>query len=169
MSCRSFPTPLPTTTPCFDVSAVPPDFQPLATGSPFNQAVGPFHCALRGDHLIIGLLIEQKHCNSAGNLHGGMVSSIADVALGHNIGLAMGRQAGAEIRSLSSGTPRAPIATVSMSTDFAGTARLGDWVEAHVDVQRTGRSLAFANAYLVRGEQRIARISAVFRILADPA
>ena len=53
-----------------------------------------------------------------------------------------------------------------MSTDFAGTARIGDWIEAHVDVQRVGKQMAFANAYLVCDGQRIARISGVYKIIA---
>jgi acyl-coenzyme A thioesterase PaaI-like protein len=63
------------------------------------------------------------------------------------------------------GAPGAPIATVSLSVDFAGTARKGDWVEVHVDVQRVGGTLAYASAYLHLGDERIGRASGVFRIL----
>jgi len=38
----------------------------------------------------------------------------------------------------------------------------GDRLEAHVDLQKIGRRLVFANAYLVVGSERIARVSAVF-------
>ena len=40
--------------------------------------------------------------------------------------------------------------------------RIGDWIEAHVDIQKSGSRLAFANAYLVVGSERILRASAVF-------
>lgn len=43
-----------------------------------------------------------------------------------------------------------------------GMAHPGDWVEAHVDVQRIGSRLAFANCYLMVGERRILRASGVF-------
>ena len=86
---------------------------------------------------------------------------MADIAIGHNIGLAL---AGADPDAVK-GAPKAPITTVSLNTDFVGTARFGEWVETRVDVQKTGRTLGFANAYVFRGEERIARVSAVFRIL----
>ena len=49
-----------------------------------------------------------------------------------------------------------------LSADFAGGAKLGDWLEARVDIQKLGGRLAFANAYLTVGDERIVRASAVF-------
>ena len=49
-----------------------------------------------------------------------------------------------------------------MSADFAGSARIGDWLEAHVDILKVGGRMAFANAELVVGTERIARVSGVF-------
>jgi len=39
---------------------------------------------------------------------------------------------------------------------------VGDWVEAHVDVQKVGGRLAFANAFLVVNGERVVRGNAVF-------
>ena len=58
--------------------------------------------------------------------------------------------------------PPVRLITTSISADFAGSAEVGEWVEARVDVQRVGRRMAFANAYLHVGERRIVRASAVF-------
>jgi hypothetical protein len=41
-------------------------------------------------------------------------------------------------------------------------ARLGDWIASSVEIQRIGAKLAFANCYLVSGEKRIVRASAIF-------
>ena len=93
-----------------------------------------------------------------------MISAVSDIALGNNIGLALandGHFDGIKARE----APGAPIATVSMTTDFVGTASVGDWVEVHVDVQRTGKSLAFANAYHICNGERIARSSGIFKVL----
>jgi hypothetical protein len=46
--------------------------------------------------------------------------------------------------------------------DYAGSARVGDWVESQVEIHRMGARLAFANCYLVSGERRIVRASAIF-------
>jgi len=43
-----------------------------------------------------------------------------------------------------------------------GSAKLGDWLEARTDIQKLGGRLAFANAYLSVGDERIVRASAVF-------
>lgn len=54
--------------------------------------------------------------------------------------------------------------TANLSLDFAGTAKIGDWLQTQVDVQRQGSRLAFANCYISVGDQRIVRASAVFLV-----
>jgi acyl-coenzyme A thioesterase 13 len=41
-------------------------------------------------------------------------------------------------------------------------AKVGDWIEAHVDVHKVGGRLAFANCYIVRDGERIVHASGVF-------
>ncbi|MEM7017193.1 MAG: PaaI family thioesterase [Pseudomonadota bacterium] len=144
---------------------LPDGFKPLNTKSPFNHHVGPFFSYYRDEQLIVGLYVQSHHCNTAGILHGGMFGVIADVALGHNIGLALARDAGATPEELQDGAPGAPIVTVSLTTDFIGAAREGNWLETDVEVQRAGKAMVFANVNLLCGKNRIGRASAVFRIL----
>ena len=94
-----------------------------------------------------------------------MFGAFADIAIGNNITQALHIQAGGTAEDLPQDRPVARLTTVSMSTDSVGTAKLGDWIEVHVDVQKAGRTLAFANAYLMNGDIRIGRVSAVFRVL----
>jgi acyl-coenzyme A thioesterase PaaI-like protein len=70
-------------------------------------------------------------------------------------------------RTTRSQTPSPLIVTASVKTDFAGSAKIGDWVEAHVDVHKVGGRLAFANCYLKVGEERIVHASAVFARTGD--
>ena len=58
--------------------------------------------------------------------------------------------------------PNARLITSSLSIDFAGAAKVGDWIETSVDLQHLGRKLGFANAYLTVDSRRIVRASAVF-------
>ena len=132
----------------------PPGFEKVFRTSPFLEANGPFYYRRDGAALIIGLRIEEKHCNARGLAHGGLLMTLADIALGYSIAF---RE-----------DPPASAVTASLSADFAGAARLGDWVEAHVDIQKSGKTLCFANAYLVVGEERILRASAVFLRGAAP-
>lgn len=50
-----------------------------------------------------------------------------------------------KLQSTFSGVKPIPMATTNLSTDYAGRATLGDWISIHTDVQKVGRSLAFAN------------------------
>ncbi len=142
---------------------IPPDFQPLNSTSPFNNLVGPYFAALRDDHIVMGLRLEEKHCNKSGRLHGAMVCAIFDVTLGHNIGLHVARADGQALTELA--TP-IPMVTVSLTTDYMGTASIGDWIEGSASVQRAGTSMAFASAELRHGDEIIAKANGVYRIFS---
>jgi len=125
--------------------------------NPFNEMVGPFYERRRGTEVSLGLWIEERHSNSRGICHGGMLATLADLALGY-AALAAGKTAGGP----------SSFVTVSLSLDFAGSARAGDWVQSEVEVHKTGARLAFANGYLVANGVRIVRASAIFALSASP-
>ena len=134
---------------------IPAGFTTLFRTSPFLDAMGPFYQRTEGDNLIIGLRITERHTNTRGTAHGGLLITMADIALGYNAAfVGVAKESGA--------APSALLTTANITADFAGSAKLGDWVEAHVDVQKVGGRLAFANAYLWVGDERIVRASAVF-------
>jgi acyl-coenzyme A thioesterase 13 len=131
------------------MSDLPPDgFERLTRKSPFLELIGPVWYRTTGDAFLIGLRAEEKHCNARGIVHGGVLMTLADISLGY--------------RSSASQDPPANLTTANMTVDFAGSANLGDWIEVDVDIQRVGRRMAFANAYITVGERRIVRASAVF-------
>jgi len=129
---------------------IPPEFRPLFRSSPVLELIGPLYCRGEGDDLVVGLRVEAKHCNARGTAHGGILATLADVALGYTMAF--------------SSTPPASLVTANLTLDFAGTAKIGDWLQAHVDVQKKGSRLSFANCYLTVNEQRIVRASAVFLV-----
>lgn len=131
------------------MSAVPPGFHPIQALSPFNELVGPLYERRQaGAELSVGLRIEKKHTNSRGICHGGVLATVADLALGY----AMHAQLEAKMSFV----------TAHLAVDYAGAAKVGDWIESVVEIQRVGARLAFANCYLVSGERRIVRASAIF-------
>ena len=95
-------------------------------------------------------MAEAKHCNAREQVHGGVFSSLADVALGYNA-------------AFSKSNP-VPIVTASLTIDYAGSAKLGEWIEIETDVQKVGRRMAFANCYFFVNSKRIARDSGVFSV-----
>jgi acyl-coenzyme A thioesterase 13 len=133
------------------MSMIPAGFTPLFRSSPFLDLLGPIYNQRTDTGLVIGLRAEEKHCNARGLVHGGVLSSLADVALGYNSAFAQ--------------EPPTPIVTSSLTIDYAGTAKLGDWITIETDVQKVGKSLAFANCFFVVESVRIARASAVFSVI----
>ena len=129
---------------------LPREFLPLFRTSPVLDLIGPIYCRGDGIKLVIGLRVEAKHCNARGTVHGGILATLADVALGYTVAF--------------SSTPPANLITASLTLDFAGTAKIGDWLETHVDFQKKGRQLSFANCYITVDEQRLVRASAVFLV-----
>ena len=128
---------------------LPDGYAPFERSSPFLDAVGPLFQKIEDNTLLLGLRIEARHCNRRGFAHGGLLVTLADLVLGYNLVRAGGRGGGT---------------TVNLSTDFAGSARVGDWVEARADVQKAKGNVAFANCYLSVGERRIVRASGIFHI-----
>jgi acyl-coenzyme A thioesterase 13 len=133
----------------------PAGFEPLFRSSPFLDTIGPlFYRKGDGGAFTVGLRILSKHANARGAAHGGLLLTLVDIALGY--------------RTAFSQDPPVSLTTASVSADFFGAARLGDWVEAHVDVQKIGGRLAFAHAFLIVDGERIVRASAVFARNAEP-
>lgn len=129
---------------------VPVGFRPIERASPFIDLIGPLYERRRDATVSLGLRIEVKHANRRGICHGGVLATLADVALGYSMGVTTGG--------------KSSLVTASLTIDYAGSAKVGDWVEARVEVQRVGSRLGFANCYLLAAEQRIVRASAIFAL-----
>jgi acyl-coenzyme A thioesterase 13 len=130
----------------------PAGFEPIFRSSPFLDHLGPFFMRKETDGtFVVGLRVLPCHANGKGNAHGGLMMTLCDIALGY--------------RTSTSVDPRPSLATASVTTDFAGSAKVGDWIEAHVDVQKVGRTLAFANCTVVCDGQRIVHASGIFSVL----
>ncbi len=135
--------------------AVPEGFQPLKRLAAFLDMIGPIYVKSVGKSRIVAIRIAEKHLNMRGIAHGGMLVTLADSALGINL-------------SYHDEPPR-PMVTVNLSTDFLEPAQLGEWLEAHVKVQRMGAHLAFASCNLQVADKVVLRASGVFFILAGAA
>ena len=124
-----------------DALPLPEGFALLARTSPFADLIGPIHQKAGADGLVFGVRAESKHCNVRGHVHGGVLATIADIAMGYSTAF--------------STQPPTGLVTVNLSIDYVGKAELGDWIEVQTDIQKIGRSLAFANCNLLVGSARI--------------
>lgn len=136
-----------------DDNAIPAGFERMRRGGPFIAGLGPLYCRRNVDagEIVIAMRVKPEHTNMRGIAHGGMLASLADAALG--LGLTLHCDG------------RHSFLTVNLSTDFIDAARPGDWVEAHVDIERIGMRVAFANCWLQVGGKRILRASGVFTVM----
>ena len=125
MSAPSSGEPSPPTSESERWGRPPEGFKPLFRTSPFLDHNGPFFYREEDDGtFVVGLRIRPKHANARGGAHGGLLMTMCDIALGY--------------RTTRSQTPSPMLTTASVTTDFAGGAKVGDWVEAHVDVHKVG-------------------------------
>jgi len=130
---------------------VPDGFVPVETTGPFMAALAPLFCRPAEGGLVIALRIAEQHLNRRGIAHGGMLVTLADSAMSRN--LARARE------------PRLWTVTASLSTEFLSAARAGDWVEAHVEIPKLGRRIAYADCHLMVGARRILHASGVFAVV----
>ena len=95
-------------------------FAALFRSSPFLDRAGPFYSKGKGQSLSVGLRVLDHHLNARGLAHGGVLLTMADIALGYAMA--------------TSADPPVVAVTSHLSADFAGSAKLGDWVESRVDI-----------------------------------
>lgn len=132
---------------------VPAGFGPVYRRSAFLDAIGPVYGKGAGGEMVLGLRVEEKHANARGFAHGGVLATLADVSLGY--------------ATASASDPPTSLVTTSLTINYVGAARVGDWVESRVEIQKQGSRLAFANCYLDVGGERIAHASGVFLVVAS--
>lgn len=127
---------------------LPEGFAVFERSSPFLDLVGPLYAREEADGgITLGLRIEERHCNRRGLAHGGLLVTLADLALGYGL-----------VRAGGQGS----LATANLTVDFAGAAKLGQWIEARADVQKAGGALNFASCHVVADGRRIVRASGIF-------
>ena len=106
--------------------------------SPFNQSMMPMWTRRDEMDYSIGLRLEKKHCNYQRTIHGGAVATLADMVMG--------------LVHRRSGEPRVHTVTASMTVDYIGSAKVGEWVEGTAKVLKQGRRLYFSECLITVGK-----------------
>jgi len=136
---------------------VPDGFRPVRLApNPFLELVGPLYGRLEADDIVVGFVVEPKHCNPAGMCHGGMLMTLADMLLilVSNVQGRLGRY----------------MTTVSVTNDFLAPAPLGGWLEGRGQVLRQTKSLVFTQATWALDGAMVLRTSGILKPVgeADP-
>lgn len=134
---------------------IPEGFQPDPRFQPhrFSGLVGPFYSRRQGNELSLGLRIEERHCNSRGTCHGGLLATLADIALGYACAVAGGPD----------GKGRNYV-TADLTLQYLASTLPGDWVQSEVRVLNPGSQFVSAEGHLLANGKPVVRISANFRI-----
>jgi uncharacterized protein (TIGR00369 family) len=98
-----------------------------------------------------GFKVSPRHCNPFGTCHGGWLATMADLQLI--------MQAAWE-----AGLATKDLVTVSLSLDYLGSAKVGDWIESQARVVRRTRSLVFAEGIARTPARSVLRMNGIFQI-----
>ncbi len=134
-----------------DRTGIPPSFTRHFRRSGLTDPWEPLYSRRTEDALHMGFRAGPGHANSRGFVHGGLLSALADNAMGLSCRYARGDER--------------PLVTVNLALDFIASAQLGQWVEIRPTVVRVGGSLCFASALVLAEGEVCARANATFRAL----
>lgn len=116
----------------------------------FAAFVGPILKRTSGETDRYAFVAEPKHHNRRGVVHGGMLMTFADRAMGRTCRFANQHQ---------------PAATVQLDVHFVDAVQVGELVEAKCRVVRRTRALVFASAELTVGARVVATANGVWKTL----
>ena len=134
-----------------DIPDVPPGFTPHQRQSGLTAPWEPLYSRRADDAVFIGFRAGPPHTNSRHFVHGGLISALADNAMGLSCGLGLAGAAG--------------LVTVTLTMDFVASGRVGQWIEFRPSVVKTGATLCFASILVFADGAVCARGNAVFRLL----
>jgi len=119
---------------------------------PFEQFVGPLYETGTGIARRYALIVDARHVNMRGVIHGGMLMTLADMTLG---------------QAAWDACDHAACVTLSMQTQFLKGVRQGDLLEVTPELTRRTRSMIFLRGdYHVSGDT-VFTASSVWKLLGQ--
>ncbi|TNE56642.1 MAG: PaaI family thioesterase [Alphaproteobacteria bacterium] len=116
---------------------------------PHEDFLGPFYHRKDGDKYRTAFVVEQKHINGGGAVHGGLLMSFAD----HSIFVFAQDVLGARVSGV----------TITLNGEFVSAGQLGDFVESTGEVVRETRSLVFVRGIIHTGDTVLLNYSAIIK------
>ena len=130
---------------------IPAGFEPHFRKSPFTDPWEPLYSKRTDNAVHIGLRLAKAHTNARGLIHGGLIASLADNALGYSCAQATGWATS--------------FVTISLAVDYVGSAEIGQWLAVEGEVIKTGSTICFAQALIKADDVVIARANGTFRVV----
>lgn len=133
------------------ISGMPEGAVNVSVGG-FNRFIGPLFRLPEtpGDEIRrFAFVVIDKHMNSGGTVHGGMLMAFVDIAMSQTARAITGAKS---------------CSTVSLNCDFVGPGRLGDLIEARVKVTRRARTMVFMSAELAAGDRTLLVATGLWKV-----
>jgi uncharacterized protein (TIGR00369 family) len=130
--------------------SIPDGFTAIEHSANFGRHTGPFYDGQDEAGFVRAFRPDERHGNSLGIVHGGMLMTFADIVLAR------------AVRAVATGRP---FVTLRMTTDFVTPARQGDWIEGRAKVTRQARGVVFVRGRLTVGTRLVLKADGLFRVL----
>jgi uncharacterized protein (TIGR00369 family) len=130
---------------------IPDGFEPHFRKSPFTDPWEPLYSKRTEKAVVMGLRLAKPHTNARGLIHGGLIASLADNAMGYSCAQATGWTTS--------------FVTISLAVDFTGSAEIGQWLAVESEVIKTGSTICFAQSLIKADDTVIARANGTFRVV----
>lgn len=114
----------------------------------------PIYARVTSEAYILALRVREPHLNARGFVHGGLISTLSDNAMGYSCAHRLGGHG---------------LVTINLNVDYLGMARAGAWLEFATHFVRAGRSICFAQCYVTADGEVVARANATFKVMARDA
>ena len=124
--------------------------------SRYNSFLGPMLVKVEAGIARVRMTPERRHSNLRDNVHGGALLGFVDVAL-----FAASRSFGL----ITAGSA----VTLDLSTQFIGGGRIGEPIEAQVELLKETGRLLFLRGLVVQGDEKVASFSGTIRKSAKSA
>jgi uncharacterized protein (TIGR00369 family) len=130
------------------IAELPPEEQRqmhaiLRDSTPLHRLLGLEMIEMGERHALLSMPVREEAFNSTGNLHGGAIATLIDVAAGTAAARGSGFEPG-----------RQSLVTVDLHVRYLGRPH-GDTVYARADVLKAGRQLIVVDCRVTDGEDRI--------------
>src|SRR5437667_8310553 len=133
--------------------AIPDGFAPSKRSSNVLDLLGPIYEKGSGPDYRIGLRVDERHINRRNACHGAVLALLADVHLGRLCGMAM--------------SPPPALVTANLTLNYLAAGKVGDWLEAHGQVDRIGRTLVYASGLILANGKPALRAVGTFQNIGE--
>ena len=128
--------------------SLPLGYQAYEYDDPFEDHVGPLGYKVVDGTISFAFQADERHSNTGGTLHGGMLMTFADFAL---------------CLTATWDQPGEKCITVSCNSEFVSAGHPGELIEATGEVVRRTRSLTFVRGQIFTGARMLLTYSAIVK------